>query len=410
MNDRDLERLLHARRVTRRGFIYITGMGSAAAFLAACGGPSVSPTSAPPTSAPAAATNASAAPTNAGATNAPAPTTAAAGKVEDELFLYNWAEYVNPDNIDAFSKANNVKVTLSFFESNEDALAKVEAGGTGYDVLAPTGYMVQIMADKGLLMPLDLSKIPNFKHMGAEFAKGRPHDPDNKWSVTKDWGTTGIAWNSDKIKEPITSLDDFWKLAPKYSGKIAMMDSSPEIIGLTLKYLGYPYNSCDQKQLDEVLNKLLELKPHIKAFDSSYFDLLSTDEVWMSFAWNGDVFNANSKRKDAGKPESIQYIIAKEGGELWEDDWVILKDAPHPNAAYAWINFILDPQNQAKESDFTYYASGEDEAKKYMDEEVTKNPAIYPPDEVLAKLEAAQVLPSDCTQYREELYTKLKSA
>jgi len=179
---------------------------------------------------------------------------------------------------------------------------------------------------------------------------------------------------------------------------------------LTLKYLGYPYNSCDQKQLDEALNKLLELKPHIKAFDSSYFDLLSTDEVWMSFAWNGDVFNANSKRKDAGKPESIQYIIAKEGGELWEDDWVILKDAPHPNAAYAWINFILDPQNQAKESDFTYYASGEDEAKKYMDEEVTKNPAIYPPDEVLAKLEAAQVLPSDCTQYREELYTKLKSA
>src|SRR5581483_2180223 len=127
MNERDLERLLRSRRVTRRGFLYVAGIGSAAAFLAACAGQPIAPTSAPPTSAPAAPTSAS--------TNAPAPTTAAAGKLEDELFLYNWAEYVNPDNIDAFSKANNVKVTLSFYESNEDALAKVEAGGTGYDVL-----------------------------------------------------------------------------------------------------------------------------------------------------------------------------------------------------------------------------------------------------------------------------------
>lgn len=407
MDDRDLQRLMSTRRVSRRGFLYIAGMSSAAAFLAACGGQAVAPTSAPPTAAPA-PTNAPA-PTVAPATAMPAPTTGSAA-LESDMFLYNWADYVNPDNVDAFTKATNVKITQSFYESNEDALAKVEAGGTGYDVLAPTGYMVQIMGDKGLLLPLDLSKIPNFKYMGPNFAKGRPFDPDNKWSVTKDWGTTGIAWNSDKIKEPVTSLDDFWTLAKKYPGKVAMMDSSPEIIGLTLKYLGYPYNSCDQKQLDAVLNKLLEIKPAIKAFDSSYFDLLATDEVWMSFAWNGDVFNANSKRKSAGKPESIQYVIAKEGGELWEDDWVILKDAPHPNAAYAWLNFILDPQNQANESNFTYYASGEDEAKKYMTADVTGNAAIYPADAVLEKLEAAQVLPGACTQAREELYTKLKSA
>lgn len=402
MQHKDLERMLRARRMSRRGFLYIAGASSAAAFLAACG-QSVSPTAAPPTAASAAPTNAPV------ATSAPAPTTAGAA-LEKDLFLYNWAEYVNPENVDAFSKANNVKVTLDFYQSNEDALAKIEAGGTGYDVLAPTGYMVQVMADKGLLLPLDLNRIPNAKYMGANFAKNRPHDPNNQWSVTKDWGTTGIAWNSEKIKDPVTSLDDFWKLAAKYPGKTAVMDSSPEVIGLTLKYLGYPYNSCDQKQLDEALAKLLELKPNLKAFDSSYFDLLSTDEIWMSLAWNGDVFNANSKRKDAGKPESIQYVIAKEGGEIWEDDWVILKTAQHPNAAYEWINFVLDPQNQAKESNFTFYASGEDEAKKYMDAEVTGNPAIYPPQEIIAKLEAAQVLSGDCLQYREELWTKLKSA
>ncbi len=373
------------QRVTRRGFFYIAGVGGTAALLAACGGQTAgSPT---------------AASSNAGST-----------ALEKDLFIYNWADYISQKNVDAFGKENNVKVTLDFYQSNEDLLAKIEAGGTGYDVIAPTGYMVEIMAEKGMLLPLDLSRIPNFKYMDAEFAKGRPHDPDNKWSVTKDWGTTGISWNSEKIPEGMTSLADFWKLAEKYSGKVAIMDSSPEVIGLTLKLLGYPYNSCDQAHLDAALKKLLELKPHLKAFDSSYFDLLATDEVWMSLAWNGDVFNANAKRKDLGKPESIQYAIATEGGELWEDDWVILKNAPHPNAAYAWLNFILDPQNQARESEATFYASGESEAKKYMSEEVTSNHAIYPSDEVLAKLEAAQVLPGDCLQAREELWTKLKSA
>ncbi len=159
-----------------------------------------------------------------------------------------------------------------------------------------------------------------------------------------------------------------------------------------------------------MLKKLIELKPYVKAFDSSYFDLLASDEVWMSFAWNGDVFNANSKRKDAGKPESINYVIAKEGGEIWEDDWVILKNAPHPNVAYQWIDFILDPKIQAAESNFTYYASGEDEAKKYMDPAVTSNPAVYPSADILAKLETAQALDKTCLQGREELWTKLKSA
>ncbi len=377
-------------QVTRRGFLYVVGVSGAATLLAACAGQP--PPAAAPTSAPG------------------APTAAPSSALEKDLFLYNWADYVSQENVDEFSKANNVNVTLDFYQSNEDALAKIEAGGTGYDIVAPTGYMVEIMAEKGLLLPLDMSKIPNFKYMSPPFNKGRPHDPDNKWSVTKDWGTTGIAWNSDRIQEEVTSLADFWELAKKYSGKVAMMDSSPEVIGLTLKYLGYPYNSCDEAQLDEALAKLLEIKPHIKAFDSSYFDLLATDEVWMSFSWNGDVFNANSKRGEAGLPESIRYVIAKEGGEIWEDDWVILKNAPHPNAAHAWLNYILEPAKQARESDATFYASGVDDAKPLMDPAVANNPAIYPSEEVVKNLEAAQTLPSDCLQYREELWTKLKSA
>lgn len=404
MHNKKMSVVLHHNRVTRRGFFYIAGMGSAAAFLAACGAP---PTSAPaaPTSAPAAPTSAPAAPTT-----APVAPTAVPAAMENELYFYNWSAYVNPENVDAFSKQFGVKITEDNYPSNEDLLAKVEAGGTGYDIVAPTGYMVKIMSEKDMLLPLDLSKIPNFKYISPPFDKGRPHDPDNKWSVTKDWGTFGVMWNSDKVTETIASWDDLWKLAPKYSGKIMAVDSSPEMLGAGLKYLGYSYNSTDPKEIDAALKKLIELKPHIRSFDSTYIAKMANEEAWITLGWNGDAFAANAQRKEAGKGESIQYAIPSEGSEVWEDDWCILKSAPHPIAAHAFLDFILDPKRQAAETDFTYYASGEDEAKKYINPDILNNAGVYPPAEVVAKLEAALDLPKEALQYREEAWTKLKSA
>lgn len=407
--------LAHSPRITRRGFIYIASVSGAAAFLAACGGQAAAPTAVPATAVPATAAPATAAPpATAAATSAPAATTAAtaapAVAIEKEMYLYNWSAYVNPANVDAFTKQFGTKITEDDYASNEDLLAKVEAGGTGYDVVVPTGYMVKIMAEKGLLLPLDWSQIPNAKYISPPFDKGRPTDPDNKWSVTKDWGTFGIMWNSDKVKEDITSWDDLWKLAPKYTGKIWAVDSSPEVLGAALKYLGYSYNSTDPKEIDAALKKLFELKPFIRAFDSTYIAKMANEEAWITLGWNGDAFAANAQRKDAGKSESIQYIIPKEGSEVWEDDWSILKGAPHPNAAHAFINFVLEPHNQALESNFTYYASGEEEAKKYINPDVVKNAGVYPPAEVIAKLEPAKDLPKEALQYREEAWTKLKSA
>ncbi len=368
-----------ANRLTRRGFLYVTGVSSAAAFLAACGGQTAAPSQA---------------------------TTA----IEKELFLYNWSAYVNPENVKMFSDKFGVKVSEENYPSNEDLLAKVEAGGTGYDVIAPTGYMVKIMAEKDLLLPLDLTKIPNAKFISPPFNKGRPHDPDNKWSLIKDWGTFGIMWNSEKVPEGFASWDDLWKLAPKYSGKIMAVDSSPEVLGAALKYVGYSYNATDPKEIDAALKKLIELKPHIRAFDSTYIAKMANEEAWITLGWNGDAFAANAQRKDGGKAESIQYIIPSEGSEVWEDDWSILKGAPHPNAAHAFINFILEPTIQAAETNFTYYASGEEEAKKLILPEIVQNAAIYPPADVIAKLEPAKDLPKEALQYREEAWTKLKSA
>lgn len=389
-----LPRYFQKRRVTRRGFFYIAGMTGSAALLAACG--------AQPTAAPTAAV--------ALPTTAPAVPTTAAAQVEPELFLYNWSSYVAPENVAAFSKQFNVKVSEDNYGSNEDLLAKVEAGGTGYDIVVPTGYMVKLMAEKDLLLPLDWSKIPNAKFISPPFDIGRPHDPENKWSVTKDWGTFGIMWNTDKVTDAFDSWDALWKLAPKYSGKILVVDSSPEVLGAGLKYLGYSYNSTDPKEIDAALAKLIELKPHIRAFDSTYIAKMASEEAWITLGWNGDAFAANAQRQESGKAESIEYAIPAEGSEVWEDDWAILKTAPHPNAAHAFIDFILEPENQARETNFTYYASGEDEAKKYINPDILKNAGVYPPDEVLAKLEPALDLPAAALQYREEAWTKLKSA
>lgn len=329
---------------------------------------------------------------------------------EGALFLYNWPTYIAPETVSQFSAACNVQVTEDNFPSNEDMLAKVAAGGTGYDIVAPTGYAVEILKERDAVLDLDKEALPNMKYLGPEFLKGRPHDPNSDFSVTKNWGTVGIMWNSEKVTEDITSWADLWKIAPKYSGNIIFVDSSPDVIGAALKYIGASWNSEDKAELDKALDALIEIKPHLRAFDTTYISKLASDEVWIVVGYNGDAFAANDSRAEEGKAESIKYVVPTEGSNVWEDSWVILKDAPHPKAAHAFINFLLDPKIQAQESNFTHYGSGVPDADQYMLPEVRNNPAVYPPAEVIAKLEAATVLPADILQYREELWTKLKGS
>ena len=387
---------------TPRG-VAVTVLGIVSILLfVACGGTTVSPTAAPPTSAPSTAPTA--------APQADAMTKDYCKDNEGELFLYNWPGYIAPETVELFSKACNVKVTEDNFPSNEDMLAKVAAGGTGYDVVAPTGYAVEILKEKDAVLNFDKAALPNMKYLGPAFLKGRPHDPNSDFSITKNWGTVGIMWNSEKVTENITSWDDLWKLAPKYSGKIILVDSSPDMIGAALKYVGASWNSQDKGELDKALQKLQEIKPHVRAFDTTYVSKLANEEVLIVVGYNGDAFAANASRVEEGKSESIKYVVPSEGSNVWEDSWVILKDAPHPKAAHAFINFLLDPKIQGIESNFTHYASGVPDADQFMKPEVRKNPAIYPPDEVIAKLEATTVLPADILQYREELWTKLKGS
>jgi spermidine/putrescine transport system substrate-binding protein len=377
MEDR-LGELWARRQVSRRGFL---AAGAAAAFLAACGETEVGPQATRPS---------------------PGGSSAVPEQLESELSIYNWADYVHPKTYPTFERRFDVKITEDNYPSNEDALAKLKAGASGYDIVAPTGYMVEIMVAEGLLMELDHSKIPNMANIDPQFA-GLPFDPGNRFSVPKDYGTTGFGYRSDLVSEDMTSWEDFFALASKYSGRYTVLDSPPEVVGAALKMLGYSYNSTDPKEIDEATDVLLKFKPHVRQITSSMREVMISGEVYISLTWNGEI---GYVALDAPK---ARYVVPAEGTEVWTDNYAIVADAPHPAAAHAFLNFSLDPETQARDTEYHYYGGVVEGEEEFLDPAILNDPSVYPPEDVMAKLEVAEANP-DWTRLRNEAWTKFKAA
>jgi spermidine/putrescine transport system substrate-binding protein len=374
--DRHLDALLR-RPLSRRTALQTAAVGTAAAALAACS-KNVAP--------------------GAGATAA--PTSSGSPQLEDTLNLYNWSAYFSPDNKKGFEQEYGVTITEDNYASNEEMMAKLQGGAEGYDLIAPTGYAVEAMIAGNLLMPLDLSRIPNLSNADPQFLNAG-FDPGNAHSVPKDWGTTGVGYLTDFVKEDITTWAQFYDLAAQYSGRYTVLDSAPEVIGSALKLLGYSYNTLEQSQIDEATDKLISIKPHIYDVTSSkYRQEMSRKETYVALGWNGDFFYVKPPHK---------YVIPSEGSEFWLDNWCIPATAAHPNIAHEFLNWILTPEHQATESSYTYYASCVPAAKALVDEAVASDPAIYPSDETIAKLETAIADPAFLST-RNDAWTKFKSA
>lgn len=365
---------LAQKKMSRRGFIIGS---SAAAFLAACSKKVKTPA-------------------------AVAPGASVPAELEGDLSVYNWADYMHPKTYGLFEKEFDVKITEDAYPSNEDALAKLQAGAKGYDLVVPTGYMVEIMAQEGLLMEIDHSLVPNLAIVEDQFLD-TPFDPGNRYSVPKDFGTTGYAYRSKFIKEEMTSWEDFYKLAPKYSGRYTVLDSSPEVVGSALKMLGYSYNSVDANEIKEATDELLKLKPHVRKITSSMREILISGEAYCSLTWNGE---AGYVAVDAA---DVRYAVPSEGTEVWTDNWCIVAGAPHPAAAHAFINWHLTPEIQAKDTSYHYYGDVVDGAEEFLKPALANDPAIYPPAEVTANLEFAQATP-EWLRLRNEAWTKFKAA
>jgi spermidine/putrescine-binding protein len=250
-----------------------------------------------------------------------------------ELNLFVWTEYIPPEIIECFQLVTGVKVNRDEYSSNEELYAKVSAGGTAYDLVIPTDYIIELSVRQGLLAELDHNKLPVMKNFDPNYLS-LPYDPGNKYTIPYQAGIDAIVVNTDKVKNVPKSFADLWN--PEYAGRMVFLDDSRSVIGETLLTLGYDVNTTDPKQLEEAKNKLAELVPNIKVFDSdSPKTALIAGDVDLGYTWTAEARLAQEEIP------AIQFIYPTEGAILWQDNWAMLKDAPHPDAAYAWMNYTM---------------------------------------------------------------------
>ena len=315
---------------------------------------------------------------------------------EPVVNVYNWSDYIAEDTVSKFEEETGIKVNYDVFDSNEIVEAKLLAGNSGYDVVVPSGFFLERQVEAGLFQPLDKSKLPNLANMDpAIMEETAAHDPENKHSVDYMWGTTGIGSNVKAVSERLGDQPlDTWDLVfnPEIVSKladcgVALLDAPAEVMATALNYLGLDPNSESEEDLKKAEELLLAIRPYVRYFHSSqYIDDLGNGDICLALGYSGDVFIARDAAAEAGQGIEIAYVIPKEGALKWFDLFAIPADAPHPENAHKFIDFMLRPDIAAANTNYVFYASGNKAALDQIDDEVKNDPSIYPPQEVLEKL------------------------
>ncbi len=301
-----------------------------------------------------------------GTSAAPAATATLAVPTSTELNLYAWSDYVPQQLLDDFTAKFGIKVNYDTYSSNEEMLAKMQAGASGYDLVIPSDYTVDIMIKQNMLQPIDLAQIPNFANLDPRFTN-KNYDPGNKYSIPYQWGTSALAYDKTKVPSEPKSWADLWD--PKYKGKLVMVDDEREVIGMALEVLGFDKNTTDPAQLDQAKAKLIALKPNILLFNGDDPETsLITGETWAGLVYNGNAALAKQQNPN------IEYICPTEGCTLWFDNLVIPAGAPHADAALAFMNFMLEPQESILITKEFPYSNANAAALEYFK---TSDPAGY---------------------------------
>ncbi|WP_189425678.1 polyamine ABC transporter substrate-binding protein [Devosia pacifica] len=311
--------------------------------------------------------------------------------------VYNWSDYIAEDTLDRFTEETGITVNYDVFDSNELVEAKLLAGNSGYDVVVPSGFFLERQIAAGLFQPLDKSALPNLENMDPEVMESTAsHDPGNEYGVDYMWGTTGLGYNVAELTERLgeDAALDTWDLLfdPATVEKLAdcgvtMLDAPAEAYAAALNYLGLDPNSETEEDLAAAEELLASVRPYIRYYHSSqYIDDLANGEICLAMGYSGDVFIAEAAAEEAGQGIEIAYTIPEEGALKWFDMFAIPADAPHPEAAHEFINFMLRADIAAANTNYVYYASGNEAALELIDEEVKSDPAIYPTPEVSENL------------------------
>ena len=346
---------------------------------------------------------------------------ASAGLAAEEkvLNVYNWSDYIAEDTVANFEKETGIKVNYDVFDSNELLEAKLLAGSSGYDVVVPSAGFMETQIKAGVFRKIDKSKLSNWGNLDKGILQSvSVHDPGNAHGVPYMWGTTGFAYNIKMIKErmpnaPTDSWDMLFK--PEVLSKFAdcgvtLLDAPSEAISAALNYLGRDPNSQTEEDLKAAEALLQKVRPHIRYFHSSQnINDIANGEICLAMGWSGDMFIARDRAAEADKGVEIEYVIPKEGAVIWFDMMAIPVDAPHPQNAQKWIDYILEPKVAAAISNNVWYANPNAAATQFVDDEVKGDPAIYPPAKVKAKLYPDKANSPKFTRLLTRAWTRIKS-
>ena len=321
----------------------------------------------------------------------------------NELVIFNWSEYLDPKLIQIFEQRHNIKIREIYYRSDDERDKElVHRGGHGYDIVIVDGATIGAYHKRGWLAPIQAQQVPNIALIQARWMQAHPEVAG--YAIPYFWGTAGIAYRADLIKEEVTSWMQLYRPKEELRGKIAMIENSADTIGMALKALGYSANSSNPQELQQAQQLLHQQKPYVSRY--TYITLtensdLVTGKIWMAMAYSGDVLMLQEY------DPNIQYIVPQEGGNLWIDYLTVLDSSTKKELAYQFINFLNEPEHAAQLAQYVYYASPNQAAHKLLPEEFTSDMTIYPSAQELEKSEIYQKLPVRAMKTRNNIMTEL---
>jgi spermidine/putrescine-binding protein len=329
------------------------------------------------------------------------PAEAAAGAHEKKLNLYIWSSYMPQDVLNDFTRQTGIAVHYDLYDSNEPVLEKLQSGVADYDLVVPSDYMVRILIHLNLLKPLEKERLQGLSNLDPRFLN-KGFDPANRYSLPYVWGTTGFGYSSERVKGTVNSWAPLFDPANK--GQILMLDDMRECFSAALKFLGESINTRDPAILKRAAELLKKQKPLVKTYNSSDFEnILAAGDVTYAHGYNGQI-----AKVIAANPGRFVYVVPKEGATIWVDSVCIPAHARHIDSIYAFLNFILDPKVNARIINAISYASGNGAALTWIKPEITHDPAIYAPEEALARCEFVEDI-GEATELMDEYWTEIKS-
>lgn len=356
----------------------------------------------------------------AGAAALALPLFARAARAEGKVNVYNWTDYIGETTLDDFTRATGVEVTYDTYDTTEAEEAKLLAGRSGYDVVLHAGSTIPRFIEAGIFQKLDRSKLPNWQNLDPAILKiVEGYDPGNQYGAPYMWGTVGMTYNLDMVKErlgenaPVHSLDLIFK--PEFAEKLAgcgisILDSPGDVFPMLLKYLGKDPNTTNPDDYEAVVEAFKPIRKFIKTFDASnYLNALPNKALCAAMTWSGDYATAKARAAEAGVDVNLAYFVPETGSPAWFDLWAIPADAPNVDNAHAFINYMMDPKAIAGATNLTNYAHANIPGKQFTNPEVLADPAVFPNAEIQAKLWTPKVLDKKLERARTRAWSRIKT-